>query len=93
MAITAKYHNIPFYSVAPVSTIDMITDPEDVVIEERDPDEIRVINGEPVTVPDAKVYNPAFDMTPPGLIDAIITDIGVVKNPTEEKMRKLMEKA
>ena len=92
MAITAKYHNIPFYSVAPVSTIDMETNPEDVVIEERDPDEIRVINGEAVTVPDAKVYNPAFDMTPPELIDAIITDIGVVKNPTEEKMRKLMKK-
>ncbi len=93
MAITAKYHNIPFYSVAPVSTIDMMTNPEDVVIEERDPDEVRVINGEAVTVPNAKVYNPAFDMTPPELIDAIITDIGVVKNPTEEKMRKLMEKA
>jgi len=91
MAITAKYHNIPFYSVAPISTIDMVTNPEDVVIEERDPDEIRVINGEAVTVPDAKVYNPAFDMTPPELIDAIITDIGVVKNPTEEKMRKLMK--
>jgi len=93
MAITAKYHNIPFYSVVPVSTIDMTTDPEDVVIEERDPDEIRVINGKPVTVPDAKVYNPAFDMTPPELVDAIITDIGVVTNPTEEKMKKLMEKA
>jgi len=92
MAITAKYHNIPFYSVAPVSTIDMVTNPEDVVIEERDPDEIRVINGEYVTVPDAKVYNPAFDMTPPELVDAIITDRGVVKNPTEEKMRKLFEK-
>ena len=91
MAITAKYHNIPFYSVAPVSTIDMVTDPEDVVIEERDPDEIRMINGEYVTVPDAKVYNPAFDMTPPELIDAIITDRGVVKDPTEEKMRKLFE--
>jgi methylthioribose-1-phosphate isomerase len=91
MAITAKYHNIPFYSVAPVSTIDMVTNPEDVVIEERDPDEIRMINGEYVTVPDAKVYNPAFDMTPPELVDAIITDIGVVKNPTEKKMRKLFE--
>jgi len=91
MAITAKYHNIPFYSVVPVSTIDMVTDPEDVVIEERDPDEIRIINGEYVTVPDAKVYNPAFDMTPPELIDAIITDRGIVKNPTEEKMRKLFE--
>ncbi len=92
MAITAKHHNIPFYSVVPISTIDMITDPEDVVIEERDPDEIRMINGEYVTVPDAKVYNPAFDMTPPELVDAIITDRGVVKNPTEEKMRKLFEK-
>jgi methylthioribose-1-phosphate isomerase len=92
MAIVAKHHNIPFYSVAPVSTIDMVTNPEDVIIEERDPDEIRIINGQPVTVPDAKVYNPAFDMTPPELIDAIITDIGVVKNPTEEKMKKLMQK-
>ncbi|MFW9962065.1 MAG: S-methyl-5-thioribose-1-phosphate isomerase [Candidatus Sifarchaeia archaeon] len=91
MAITAKYHNIPFYSVVPISTIDMVTDPEDVVIEERDPDEIRIINGEYVTVPDAKVYNPAFDMTPPELVDAIITDRGVVRNPTEEKMRKLFE--
>ncbi|MFW9806330.1 MAG: S-methyl-5-thioribose-1-phosphate isomerase [Candidatus Thorarchaeota archaeon] len=91
MAITARHHNIPFYSVVPVSTIDMETNPEDVVIEERDPDEIRMINGEYVTVPDAKVYNPAFDMTPPELVDAIITDRGVVKNPTEAKMRKLFE--
>ena len=89
MAITARHHKIPFYSVVPISTIDMVTDPEDVVIEERDPDEIRIINGEYVTVPDAKVYNPAFDMTPPELVDAIITDRGVVKKPTEEKMRKL----
>ncbi len=91
MAITARHHKIPFYSVVPVSTIDMVTDPEDVVIEERDPDEIRVINGEYVTLPDAKVYNPAFDMTPPELVDAIITDRGVVKKPTEAKMRKLFE--
>jgi methylthioribose-1-phosphate isomerase len=91
MAITARHHKIPFYSVVPVSTIDMETDPEDVIIEERDPDEIRIINGQYVTVPDAKVYNPAFDMTPPELVDAIITDRGVVKNPTEAKMRKLFE--
>nr|KXH72710.1 MAG: hypothetical protein AM325_01410 [Candidatus Thorarchaeota archaeon SMTZ1-45] len=91
MAIAAKYHNIPFYSVVPISTIDMVTDPEDVIIEERDPDEIRIINDEYITVPDAKVYNPAFDMTPPELVDAIITDRGIVRNPTEEKMRKLFE--
>jgi methylthioribose-1-phosphate isomerase len=92
MAVTAKYHNIPFYSAAPTSTIDMKTDPEDVVIEERDPDEVRMINGEYITVPNAKVYNPAFDMTPPELIDAIITDRGVVRNPTEKKMRALFSK-
>ncbi|TFG35028.1 S-methyl-5-thioribose-1-phosphate isomerase [Candidatus Thorarchaeota archaeon] len=91
MAITARFHNIPFYSVAPLSTIDMVTNPEDVVIEERDPDEIRVINGELITLPNAKVYNPAFDMTPPELVDAIVTDRGIVRNPTEEKMRRLFE--
>ncbi|MFW9845352.1 MAG: S-methyl-5-thioribose-1-phosphate isomerase [Candidatus Thorarchaeota archaeon] len=91
MAITAKHHNIPFYSVVPMSTIDWDTNVEDVVIEERDPDEIRIINGQYVTVPDAKVYNPAFDVTPPELITAIITDKGVVHNPTEEKMLKLRD--
>ncbi|TXT56807.1 MAG: Methylthioribose-1-phosphate isomerase [Candidatus Thorarchaeota archaeon] len=89
MAITAKYHDIPFYVVAPWSTIDMETDPGDVVIEERDEDEIRKVNEQYVTVPTAKVYNPAFDMTHPELISAIITDKGIVKEPTEEKMLKL----
>jgi len=91
MAITAKHHNIPFYSVVPMSTIDWETNAEDVEIEERDPDEIRIINGEYVTVPDAKVYNPAFDVTPPELVTAIITDKGIVENPTEEKMLKLRD--
>lgn len=86
MAITANYHNIPFYVVAPMSTIDMKTSPEDVVIEERSGDEIRIINGEFITVPNAKVYNPAFDMTPPELITAIITDKGIVREPNAEKM-------
>jgi methylthioribose-1-phosphate isomerase len=92
MAITAKYHNIPFYVAAPTSTIDMETDPGDLVIEERDPDEVRIINGEYVTVPTTKVYNPAFDTTPPELISAIITDKGVVREPTEEKMVGLFKK-
>lgn len=92
MAITAKHHGIPFYAVAPMSTVDMVTDVEDVVIEERDPDEIRVINGEYVTLPNAKVYNPAFDITPPELVTAIVTDKSVVKDPTEEKMRRMAEK-
>ena len=91
MAITAKYHNIPFYIVAPLSTIDMKTNPEDVIIEERSENEIRIINDQYITVPNAKVYNPAFDMTPPELITAIITNKGIVEHPTEEKMHKLFE--
>jgi methylthioribose-1-phosphate isomerase len=91
MAITAKYHNIPFYVVAPLSTIDMKTNPEDVIIEERSENEIRIINDQYITVPNAKVYNPAFDMTPPELITAIITNKGIVESPTEEKMLKLFE--
>ncbi len=91
MAITAKYHDIPFYVAAPMSTIDWDTDPENLVIEERNPDEIRVINGTPITVPTAKVYNPAFDTTPPELVTAIITDKGVVELPDEDKMRGLRD--
>jgi methylthioribose-1-phosphate isomerase len=91
MAIIANYHNIPFYVVAPLSTIDMETNPEDVMIEERSENEIRIINGQYITVPDAKVYNPAFDMTPPELVTAIITNKGLVENPNEEKMRKLYD--
>jgi len=89
MAITAKYHGIPFYVAAPTSTVDMASGPEDVVIEERDPDEVRMINGQYITVPTAKVYNPAFDITPPELISAIITDRGVLRKPNEEKMKRL----
>ena len=91
MAITAKYHDIPFYVAAPMSTIDVKTNPEDIVIEERSKNEVRMINGEYITVPTAKVYNPAFDTTPPELVTAIITDRGIVKKPNEEKMRKLFE--
>jgi len=92
MAITADYHDIPFYVAAPLSTIDMGSDPDDVVIEERDESEVRKINDQYITVPDAKVYNPAFDMTPPDLVDAIITNVGIVEKPTEPKMRELFKK-
>ncbi|MGV9103513.1 MAG: S-methyl-5-thioribose-1-phosphate isomerase [Candidatus Thorarchaeota archaeon] len=92
MAITANYHDIPFYVAAPLSTIDMDSNPEDVVIEERDESEVKTINGEYITVPDADVYNPAFDMTPPDLVDAIITNVGIVEDPTEARMQELYER-
>lgn len=89
MAITAKYHHIPFYVAAPTSSVDMKSNLDDLVIEERSPDEVRIINGEYITPPTAKVYNPAFDVTPPELISAIITDRGVVLRPNEQKMHKM----
>ncbi len=88
MAIAAKYHNIPFYVAAPLSTFDLKTPVEKVIIEERSGDEIRKINGKYITVPEVPVYNPAFDITPPELITAIITEKGVIHNPNTESVTK-----
>lgn len=82
LAVMAQYHHIPFYIAAPFSTFDFsIQTGEEIVIEERNPEEIRKINGiysAPVDVP---VYNPAFDVTPATLISGIITEKGVLKPP------------
>ena len=92
IAIAASYHRIPFYVAAPLSTIDLKTNISDVVIEERSPDEVRsVLRKIYITAKDVDVYNPAFDITPPELVAAIITDRGVVKPPYEENLKKLFE--
>lgn len=82
LAVMAQYHHIPFYIAAPFSTFDFsIQNGEEIVIEERNPDEVRKINGvysAPVNVP---VYNPAFDVTPASLIAGIITEKGVLQPP------------
>ena len=89
VATMAKQHNIPFYVAAPLSTFDMVSNTEDVIIEQRNPSEVTVI-GEKKTAPDGiNVINPAFDMTPPELISGIITENGVAKPPFEESIRKL----
>lgn len=78
LAVLAKHHGIPFYVAAPSSTIDMATKTgADIVIEERDPDEVRRGFGTLTAPPDAHVYSPAFDVTPAELVTAIITDRGV----------------
>jgi methylthioribose-1-phosphate isomerase len=82
LAIAAKHHGIPFYVAAPASTFDPATKTgESILIEQRDPDEVRNGFGS-VTAPlDAAVYNPAFDVTPAKLITAIISDRGVHQPP------------
>ena len=89
VATMAKQHGIPFYVAAPLSTIDLETKAEDVIIEMRKGSEVTGI-GETKTAPDdIEVINPAFDMTPPELISGIITEKGVVTAPYEESIRKL----
>ncbi len=91
VAMIANAHNIPFYVAAPLSTIDMETDADDVVIEMRKGTEVTHI-GDVHTAPDGvSVINPAFDMTPPDLISGIITEKGVVRAPYTESLLKLFQ--
>lgn len=88
LAILAKYHNIPFYVVAPVSTIDFnIKSGKQIPIEQRSAGEVRCF-GTAHTAPDCvKVYNPAFDVTPASLITAIITELGIAKPSYTSSLR------
>ena len=89
VATMAKQHNIPFYVAAPLSTFDLKSNPENVVIEQRKASEVTGI-GDTKTAPDGiDVINPAFDMTPPELISAIITENGVAKPPFQESIKVL----
>jgi len=91
VATMAKQHNIPFYVAAPLSTFDLKSNPEDVIIEQRKASEVTGI-GDAKTAPDGiDVINPAFDMTPPELISGIITENGIAKPPYNESIKKLFE--
>ena len=91
VATMAKQHGIPFYVAAPLSTIDLETKADDVIIEMRNGTEVTGI-GEKKTAPDGvNVINPAFDMTPPELISGIITEKGVAIAPFEESLKKLFQ--
>ena len=82
LAVLARFHKIPFYVAAPLSTIDMNTSTgQDIPIEERNQEEVRQIGGHYITVPEVGVYNPAFDVTPADLISGIITEAGVITSP------------
>lgn len=81
LAIISKAHNVPFYVAAPISTIDLEASPDEVIIEERDPNEVLYINNRRIAPAGTEALNPAFDMTPKELVSAIITDKGVVHPP------------
>ncbi len=80
VAIAAKYHNIPFYIAAPLSTIDTtIKTGNEIIIEERAHSEVTHINNEIVCSKATKIINPGFDVTPNELITGIITEVGILK--------------
>ncbi|HEV8456972.1 MAG TPA: S-methyl-5-thioribose-1-phosphate isomerase [Methylomirabilota bacterium] len=82
LAVLARHHGIPFYVAAPSSSIDPgIATGADIVIEERDPAEVRGMAGRETAPADSPVFNPAFDVTPAELISAIITERGVCRPP------------
>ena len=91
LAILAGYYGVPFYAVAPVSTIDLTTpDGAAIEIELRDPDEVRTALGRTVLAPaDSPAHNPAFDVTPADLVTAIVTEHGVARPPYRESLAAL----
>jgi len=91
VATMAKQHGIPFYVAAPLSTIDLETKSEDVIIEMRKGSEVTGIGDKKTAPDDINIINPAFDMTPPQLISGIITEKGVATAPYEESIPKLFE--
>jgi methylthioribose-1-phosphate isomerase len=92
VAIMANIHEIPFYVAAPLSTFDFENTPEDVVIEERSIDEVIKIGRKRIVPRGVRVFNPAFDMTPPELITGIITEKGVLKPPFGKNLELLYHK-
>lgn len=84
LALLAKHFSVPFYVCAPYSTVDFSTATgKDIVIEERSEDEVRSLwYKQAMVTPKAKIYNPAFDVTPAELITGFVTEKGI-KKPTE----------
>lgn len=92
LAVLARYHKIPFYVVAPTSTIDPnISGGADIPIEERNPDEVTHCGGKRIAPEKIKVYNPAFDVTPNKFIDAIVTEKGILRKPFRESIKRILK--
>jgi len=89
-AVLAKRHGLPFYSAAPRSTFDLARTHDEVTIEERGVEEVVQIRGKRIAPKGVPVANPAFDMTPPELVTAMITERGLVKPPYSKNISRLI---
>ena len=93
VAILAKHYGIPFYVVAPTSTVDLsLPSGKDIPIEQRPPEEVTEKWYRERMAPEGvKVLNPAFDVTPSGLISAIVTEKGVIRPPFREGLQGIID--
>jgi methylthioribose-1-phosphate isomerase len=88
LAIAARHHGVKFMVAAPSSTVDMATpDGESIEIELRDATELLSTAGQRTVVDGAEAWNPVFDVTPAELIDAIVTERGVIERPNAAVMQ------
>jgi methylthioribose-1-phosphate isomerase len=94
VAVLARRHEIPFYVAAPLSTIDLNTpDGAHIPIEERNAKEVTHMAGSQVAPEGARIWNPAFDVTPHDLIAGIITERGVLRPPYADSLKRVFEAA
>lgn len=90
IAVLAHVHSIPFYVVAPCSTIDLkLPSGEQIPIEQRPPAEVTSLRGMAIAPSGIQAANPAFDVTPHAYVTAIITERGIARLPYVERLREL----
>ncbi len=90
VAVLAQAHSIPFYVVAPRSSIDLkLSSGEQIPIEQRHPEEVTKVRGVVMAPAGIHAANPAFDVTPNSYVTAIITEAGIARPPYKESLRDL----
>jgi methylthioribose-1-phosphate isomerase len=90
IAVLASRHGVPFYPAAPTSSFDLKQTHDQVTIEERPAKEVVEIRGRRIAPKGVPVANPAFDMTPPDLVTAIISDQGIIPSPVQDNIRAVI---
>ena len=87
LAVACRYYGVKMMVVAPLSTLDMaMPNGEQVTIEQRPESEVLSLAGQQVAASGATAWNPAFDVTPAGLVDYLVTEAGVIEAPSHEKL-------
>ncbi|MGB2581161.1 MAG: S-methyl-5-thioribose-1-phosphate isomerase, partial [Thermoplasmata archaeon] len=88
-AVLARENGVPFYVAAPISTFDSsLLSGDEIVIEQRSPDEVLILDGVRVAPEGSDALNPAFDMTPSRYVSGFITEVGLLK---PDELSKLLD--